>query len=77
MCLHLKMSCLLQTFCFRINLNVLTLNVESSKVYTVQGVPISVTGIAQVCVWKEQLFWHLLLAMYIISHFKRKTSLNL
>jgi len=32
----------------KINLNVLTLNVESTKVYTVQGVPISVTGIAQV-----------------------------
>ena len=34
----------------RINLNVMTLNVESVKVYTVQGVPISVTGIAQVSI---------------------------
>ena len=28
----------------------MTLNVESVKVYTVQGVPISVTGIAQVSI---------------------------
>lgn len=32
----------------RISLNVMTLNVESPRVYTAQGVPISVTGIAQV-----------------------------
>jgi len=32
----------------KISLNVMTLNVESSRVYTLQGVPISVTGIAQV-----------------------------
>jgi len=32
----------------KIALNVMTLNVDSPKVYTVQGVPISVTGIAQV-----------------------------
>lgn len=32
----------------KISLNVMQLNVESHKVYTVQGVPISVTGIAQV-----------------------------
>ncbi|XP_045108964.1 flotillin-1-like isoform X5 [Portunus trituberculatus] len=32
----------------RISLNVMTLNVESPRVYTSQGVPISVTGIAQV-----------------------------
>lgn len=35
--------------CFsRISLNTLTLNVKSDKVYTRHGVPISVTGIAQV-----------------------------
>lgn len=34
---------------FRIALNTLTLNVKSDKVYTRHGVPISVTGIAQVC----------------------------
>lgn len=33
---------------FRISLNTLTLNVKSDKVYTRHGVPISVTGIAQV-----------------------------
>jgi len=32
----------------KISLNVMTLNVDSPRVYTVQGVPISVTGIAQV-----------------------------
>lgn len=32
----------------RISLNTLTLNVRSEKVYTRHGVPISVTGIAQV-----------------------------
>jgi len=32
----------------KISLNVMTLNVESQRVYTLQGVPISVTGIAQV-----------------------------
>jgi len=32
----------------RISLNVMTLNVESPRVYTAQGVPLSVTGIAQV-----------------------------
>lgn len=32
----------------RITLNTLTLNVKSDKVYTRHGVPISVTGIAQV-----------------------------
>ncbi|KAA0199626.1 hypothetical protein HAZT_HAZT001014 [Hyalella azteca] len=30
-----------------ISLNVMTLNVESPRVYTAQGVPLSVTGIAQ------------------------------
>lgn len=34
----------------RISLNTLTLNVKSDKVYTRHGVPISVTGIAQVSV---------------------------
>lgn len=34
----------------RISLNTLTLNVRSDKVYTRHGVPISVTGIAQVSV---------------------------
>ncbi|KAF2357953.1 Band 7 domain [Trinorchestia longiramus] len=32
----------------RMSLNVMTLNVESPRVYTAQGVPLSVTGIAQV-----------------------------
>lgn len=35
-------------FIFRISLNTMTLQVESPTVYTSQGVPISVTGIAQV-----------------------------
>lgn len=34
--------------CYRISLNTMTLQVESPCVYTSQGVPISVTGIAQV-----------------------------
>lgn len=42
-------------FVFRISLNTMTLNVESPRVYTRHGVPISVTGIAQVrqsmCRW--------------------------
>ena len=33
---------------YRISLNTMTLKVESPGVYTCQGVPISVTGIAQV-----------------------------
>lgn len=33
---------------YRISLNTMTLQVESPTVYTCQGVPISVTGIAQV-----------------------------
>lgn len=35
-------------FLYRISLNTMTLQVESPTVYTSQGVPISVTGIAQV-----------------------------
>lgn len=35
-------------YLLRISLNTMTLNVESPKVYTRHGVPISVTGIAQV-----------------------------
>lgn len=35
-------------FNYRISLNTMTLQVESPTVYTSQGVPISVTGIAQV-----------------------------
>ena len=40
-------------FAYRISLNTMTLNVESPRVYTRHGVPISVTGIAQVrqCVY--------------------------
>lgn len=44
--LHFSLSTLL--FPSRISLNTLTLNVKSEKVYTRHGVPISVTGIAQV-----------------------------
>lgn len=33
---------------FRICLNTMTIQVDSPKVYTIQGVPLSVTGIAQV-----------------------------
>ena len=33
---------------YRLNLNTMTLNVDSPRVYTLEGVPISVTGIAQV-----------------------------
>ena len=32
----------------RLNLNTMTLNVDSARVYTVEGVPVSVSGIAQV-----------------------------
>jgi flotillin len=38
----------LKVFFFRISLNTMTLQVESPTVYTSQGVPISVTGIAQI-----------------------------
>lgn len=34
----------------RISLNTMTLQIDSPCVYTSQGVPISVTGIAQVCI---------------------------
>ena len=37
-----------ECFVHRISLNTMTLNVESPRVYTRHGVPISVTGIAQV-----------------------------
>lgn len=47
-----KYTCFPPTCLCRISLNTLTLNVKSDKVYTRHGVPISVTGIAQVsCVW--------------------------
>ena len=39
----------------RLPLNTHTLVIESNKVYTSQGVPISVTGIAQVKIWTPQL----------------------
>lgn len=49
----------------RITLNTMTLNVKSDKVYTRHGVPISVTGIAQVdinsCSRKTCFFSFLLL----------------
>ncbi|CAB1351131.1 unnamed protein product, partial [Coregonus sp. 'balchen'] len=38
----------------RISLNTLTLNVKSDKVYTRHGVPISVTGIAQMFMGKSE-----------------------
>lgn len=40
-------------YILRISLNTMTLKVESPGVYTSQGVPISVTGIAQVGVLKQ------------------------
>lgn len=43
-----KYTCFPPTSLCRISLNTLTLNVKSDKVYTRHGVPISVTGIAQV-----------------------------
>lgn len=43
-----KHTCFPPTPHYRISLNTLTLNVKSDKVYTRHGVPISVTGIAQV-----------------------------
>lgn len=49
--------CLFVFALIRITLNTLTLNVKSDKVYTRHGVPISVTGIAQVCF--ENLFQNL------------------
>lgn len=39
----------------RISLNTMTLQVESPTVYTCQGVPISVTGIAQVLIQYQLL----------------------
>ena len=36
------------TFAYRLSLNVLTLTIESTDVYTQLGVAVSVTGIAQV-----------------------------
>ncbi|XP_046844248.1 flotillin-1-like [Xenia sp. Carnegie-2017] len=39
----------------RLNLNTMTLNVESARVYTVEGVPISVSGIAQVKIHGESM----------------------
>ena len=49
---------------YRISLNTMTLQVESPTVYTSQGVPISVTGIAQVKIQGQNedmllvSFWH-------------------
>jgi len=34
--------------CFRLNLNILTLHIESAHVYTQHGVAVSLVGIAQV-----------------------------
>ena len=57
----------------RISLNVMQLNVESQKVYTVQGVPISVTGIAQVCIkvflWVMQWYLYFILFQIILIEF--------
>ncbi|CAB4025621.1 Hypothetical predicted protein [Paramuricea clavata] len=39
----------------RLNLNTMTLSVDSPRVYTVEGVPISVTGIAQVKIRGENV----------------------
>lgn len=44
----MKLYSIFYEFVFRISLNTMTLNVESPRVYTRHGVPISVTGIAQV-----------------------------
>ena len=38
---------------YRIVLNVMTIKVDSNQVNTVEGVPISVTGIAQVISWEK------------------------
>lgn len=48
--INMKNDCLF--IIFRISLNTMTLQVESPTVYTCQGVPISVTGIAQVKICK-------------------------
>ena len=45
------------------------LNVESHKVYTVQGVPISVTGIAQVCIKGFFVCYTLIPVFYAISDY--------
>lgn len=54
----------------RITLNTLTLNVKSDKVYTRHGVPISVTGIAQVCLenWMTEI-------PTVVSNYKSKLAL--
>lgn len=48
LCFSLSNLFSLPLILFRISLNTMTLQVESPCVYTSQGVPISVTGIAQV-----------------------------
>lgn len=45
-------------FRYRISLNTMTLNVKSDKVYTRHGVPISVTGIAQVFLYSYINTYH-------------------
>nr|XP_025041400.1 flotillin-1 [Pelodiscus sinensis] len=70
----------------RISLNTLTLNVKSEKVYTRHGVPISVTGIAQVtaspaaspvCMAKAQRDYELKKAAYDIEVNTRKAESDL
>lgn len=53
---------------YRISLNTMTLQVESPTVYTCQGVPISVTGIAQVIKKKcNVLLSIIIIVLYIIK----------
>ena len=44
-------------FARRLSLNIMTLNVQSPKVFTNQGVAILVTGVAQVCCRLPVLLW--------------------
>ena len=50
--------CLTIIYFHRISLNVMTLKVTSALVNSVQGVPISVTGIAQVFQKVKREYWH-------------------
>ena len=44
-------------FCFRLSLEVMTLNPTCENVETAQGVPLTVTGVAQVFVYNFVIFY--------------------
>lgn len=55
------------SYFYRISLNTMTLQVESPTVYTCQGVPISVTGIAQV-IRKSYFLFYIIYMIYACIH---------